>query len=48
MAEKKVLTKKEIEAKKEKRRILFQRIGAIIVVTVLVLVAFAALFEGMN
>lgn len=48
MAEKKVLTKKEIEAKKEKRRILFQRIGAVLVVTVLVLVAFAALFEGMN
>jgi len=48
MAEKKVLTKKEIELKKEKRRVLFQRISAIVVVTVLVLVAFAALFEGMN
>lgn len=44
----KVLTKKEIEAKKEKRRVLFQRIGAIVVVAILVLVAFAALFEGIN
>lgn len=46
--ENKVLTKKEIEAKKEKRRVLFQRIGAIVVVAILVLVAFAALFEGIN
>ncbi len=45
---KKVLTKKEIEAKQEKRKVLFQRIGAIVVVTILVLVAFAALFEGIN